>query len=123
RLHQAHAFSTAAALRVPGRTALIVGPALLLVPWALLKRRTPGVVYATWTALAGLLVSSVARGTDGAFRNAFIPAVYFGAVAIGVAAGRLVDDQRRSDVAERRGAIASLLLWASVVIGRGGLGV
>ena len=71
-------------------------PRSLLVPWALVRRRTPGLVYATFIALAGIVAACVSFGTQWAFTNAFMPGVMLPAIAIGVAAGRLLDDTREA---------------------------
>ena len=81
-------------LGTPGRLALILGPALLLVPWALARRRSPGLVYATFIALTGVGAACVSFGTQWAFTNAFMPGVMLPAIAIGVAAGRLLEATR-----------------------------
>ncbi|MCU1278472.1 MAG: hypothetical protein JWM53_2018 [bacterium] len=116
-----HAFFPARAfLGTPGRLALILGPALLLVPWALIRRRTPGLVYATFIALAGLGAACASFGTQWAFTNAFMPGVMLPAIAIGVAAGRLLDDTR--DAPPRlRPAVVYALLAASILTAPGGL--
>src|SRR6185312_14787997 len=88
-------FPERAFLGTPGRLALILGPAILLVPWALARRRSPGLVYATFIALAGV-VACTSFGTQWAFTNAFMPGVMLPAIAIGVAAGRLLDDKQQA---------------------------
>jgi hypothetical protein len=120
-LHRKHDFFPARAfLGTPGRLALILGPAILLVPWALARRRTPGLVYATFIALAGIVAACTSFGTQWAFTNAFMPGVMLPAVAIGVAAGRLLDDTREAPP-RRRPAAVYLLLALSLLTAPGGL--
>ena len=119
-LHRKHDFFPARAfLGTPGRLALILGPAILLVPWALVRRRTPGLVYATFIALAGIGAACVSFGTQWAFTNAFMPGVMLPAIAIGVAAGRLLDDTREAPPRLRSAAVY-LLLALSHPDGAGG---
>ncbi|HEX6837882.1 MAG TPA: hypothetical protein VF334_14990 [Polyangia bacterium] len=120
-LHRKHDFFPARAyLGTPGRLALILGPAILLVPWALVRRRTPGLVYATFIALAGVLAACTSFGTQWAFTNAFMPGVMLPAIAIGVAAGRLVDDTKEAPPRLRSAAVY-LLLALSLLTAPGGL--
>jgi hypothetical protein len=94
-LHQSHAFyARRAFVETPWTLATIVGPALLLVPWALLRRRSPALGYASFLGLVGMIVACVAFGTQWAFINAYIPGVFFPAVALGVAGGLLVSPRR-----------------------------
>src|SRR5205823_1744360 len=73
RLHQQHDFyAVRAFVASPVRLLAMLGPAVLLVPWALARRRSPGLVYATWIALAGAGAACVGFGTQWAFTNAFI---------------------------------------------------
>ncbi|MCA1665044.1 MAG: glycosyltransferase family 39 protein, partial [Myxococcales bacterium] len=120
-LHRKHDFFPARAfLGTPGRLALILGPSLLLVPWALARRRTPGLVYATFIALAGIVAACTSFGTQWAFTNAFMPGVMLPAIAIGVAAGRLLDDTRDTPPRLRPAAVY-LLLALSLLTAPGGL--
>lgn len=120
-LHRKHDFFPARAyLGTPGRLALILGPAILLVPWALVRRRTPGLVYATFIALAGIAAACTSFGTQWAFTNAFMPGVMLPAIAIGVAAGLLVDDSR-AQPPRLRAAAVYLLLALSLLTAPGGL--
>jgi len=120
-LHRKHDFFPARAfLGTPGRLALILGPAILLVPWALARRRTPGLVYATFMALAGIGAACTSFGTQWAFTNAFMPGVMLPAIAIGVAAGRLLDDTREAPPRLRPAAVY-LLLALSLLTAPGGL--
>jgi len=91
KLHQQHDFYAGRAfLGSPVRLALLLGPALLLVPWALVRARTPGLVYASFLGAAGAGAACLGFGTQWAFTNAFIPGIFFPAIAIGAAAGRLI---------------------------------
>lgn len=90
-LHQAHIFhAMRAMIDSPARLALLLGPAMALVPWAIARRPSPGLAYAAVVAAAGIVASCLGAGTQWAWCNAAIPGVFFGAMAIGVAAGRLV---------------------------------
>jgi hypothetical protein len=120
-LHRKHDFFPARAfLGTPGRLALVLGPSILLVPWALARRRTPGLVYATFIALAGIGAACVSFGTQWAFTNAFMPGVMLPAIAIGVAAGRLLDDSKDAPPRLRPAAVY-LLLALSILTSPGGL--
>jgi hypothetical protein len=120
-LHRKHDFFPARAfLGTPGRLALILGPAILLVPWALVRRRTPGLVYATFIAVAGIGAACTSFGTQWAFTNAFMPGVMLPAIAIGVAAGRLLDDSKEAPPRLRPAAVY-LLLALSILTAPGGL--
>jgi hypothetical protein len=120
-LHRKHDFFPARAfLGTPGRLALILGPSILLVPWALARRRSPGLVYATFIGLAGIGATCTSFGTQWAFTNAFMPGVMLPAIAIGVAAGRLLDDTQQAPP-PRRPAAVYLLLALSILTSPGGL--
>ena len=96
-LHRAHAFYAARAFgETPIELIKIVGPALLLIPWALARRRSIALWYATYIASVGFASACLAFGTQWAFTNAYIPGVFFPAVAIAVAAGRLVTVEQQS---------------------------
>ena len=111
-LHQSHEFYTARAfIGTPGRLALLIGPALVVLPWALLRKRSPDLLYAIWLALVGIAVACVGYGTKWAFTNAFIPGVFFPAIAIGASLGVLAS--RRDATTTARGAT---LAWALVAI-------
>ena len=103
KLHQQHDFYAGRAfVGSPVRLVLLLGPAALLVPWALARRRSPGLIYAAWIGATGAGAACLGFGTQWAFTNAFIPGVFFPSVAIGVAAGRLIGG------GERAGLSASL---------------
>jgi hypothetical protein len=117
RLHQEHAFfARRAFVETPLELLWIVGPALLVVPWALWRRRSPALVYAAFLALVGIAVASLAYGTQWAFQNAYIPGVYFPAVAIAVAAGRLSSTAEGAAPPKLRPAVVYALLAASVAL-------
>jgi hypothetical protein len=99
RLHQGHAFFFRRAFIDTPRGLLgLLGPALLVTAWAGLaqalgrqsEHNGPGLLYLLWLGLGGMVTACVAFGTQWAHTNAFIPGVYFPAIAIGAAAGRLV---------------------------------
>jgi hypothetical protein len=100
RLHQSHSFFTRRAfVETPIKLLTLLGPAILLVPWAMLsqtgKRGTAepdtGVRYLAWLGLGGFFTACLAFGTQWAHSNAFIPGLFFPALAIAAAAGRLLD--------------------------------
>ncbi|HEY7955349.1 MAG TPA: hypothetical protein VII38_08650 [Polyangia bacterium] len=129
KLHQHHDFYAGRAfLGSPVRLALLLGPSLLLVPWALARRRSPGLIYASFIGATGMLVACVGFGTQWAFTNAFIPGVFFAAIAIGTAAGRLVTSDPPSRLAARtevtppkRPPVVFVLLAISIALAPGGL--
>ena len=99
RLHQNHAFFTRRAfVETPGILIALLGPALAIALWAGLahalgrptEQKGPGLVYLLWLGLGGMVTSCLGFGTQWAHTNAFIPGVFFPAIAIGAAAGRLV---------------------------------
>ena len=115
-LHQRHQFDAARAfLWTPLRVALLIGPALALVPWALARRRSPAVVYTAAVAGAAVLASCLAAGLDWAYFNTLIPGVFFTALATGVAAAALDDSE------ERTRPWMPWLLAASIAAAPGGL--
>ncbi len=116
-LHRAHAFyATRAFVETPLVLARIVGPALVVVPWALARRRSPGLWYAAFLAAVGIGAACVAFGTQWAFTNAYIPGVYFPSVAIGAAAGRLVTAAPGQALPRLRPAFVYALAAASLVL-------
>lgn len=111
RLHQGHAFYPRRAfLETPLALRAIVGPALLLVPWALWRRRSPVLVYAAFVALAAALASCLAAGTQWAITNAYIPGVYFISFAVALAAGRLVSSNANAVLPRLRPVLVYALL-------------
>jgi hypothetical protein len=110
-LHQRHQFDVARAfLWTPLRIALLTGPALVLIPWALARRRSPALVYTTAVAAAAVVASGLASGLDWAYFNTLIPGVFFTALATGIAA---------SAMGER--PVVTWLLAASIACAPGGL--
>jgi hypothetical protein len=93
KLHQSHEFYPARAwLGTPFWLLALLGPSLLVIPWAIARKRSPGLLWATWFALVGVGVACVGFGTQWAHINALVPGIFFPAIAIGVAAGRLSAD-------------------------------
>jgi hypothetical protein len=88
------------------------------VPWALARERTPGLVYASFVAAAGAGSACLGYGTQWAFMNAFIPGVFFPAIAIGAAAGKLITTR---ELPRNRPQVVFALLAISIVCGAGGL--
>jgi hypothetical protein len=114
RVHHSHPFSASAASFVPGRLAMLFLPALPLAAWALARDRSPELRYAAWLACVGVCVSALAKGTWGAYTNALLPGVYFGALFIGVAASRLI-----ATGDDRQAAIAWALVAATITTAPG----
>jgi hypothetical protein len=119
KLHQSHEFYWARAFAgTPGWLIALVGPGLLLIPWALLRRASPGLWYAAWFAGVGAAVACVGFGTQWAHVNAFIPGVFFPSVAMGTAAGRLC----APDLApKRRAAVVWAMLALTLLVAPGGV--
>lgn len=101
QLHQSHAFFTRRAwVETPAMLLRLTGAGLLLVPWALLsqglgrspgqRQRGPGLLFLGWLGLTGLFAACLAFGTQWAHTNALIPGLFFPAIAMGAAAGRLL---------------------------------
>ncbi|HEY2941005.1 MAG TPA: hypothetical protein VGN09_01095 [Vicinamibacteria bacterium] len=112
-LHRRHPFDVVAtALVTPARLGLLLGPGLVLLGGALVRARTPGLLYATGMGLTGLVASALGAGTEWSYHNALIPGVYFGALAVGTAAATMET---------RRAARATLLLAAAIACAPGGL--
>ena len=90
KLHQQHDFhSVRAFVGTPMRLMLLLGPALLLLPFGLWKARTKGVYFALYMAVVGIAVACVGFGTQWAWHNAFIPGIFFPAMAMATMVGRL----------------------------------
>jgi len=81
------------------------------VPWALARRRSPELLYAAVLAGLGVLASCLGYGTQWAFTNAFIPGVFFVAIAIAASAGRLVT----SAPTEHRPRLRPVVVWSLLV--------
>ncbi|HWE30997.1 MAG TPA: hypothetical protein VHB97_23480 [Polyangia bacterium] len=123
-LHRKHGFfAVRAFIGTPGRLLLLIGPGLLLVPWAIWRRRSPGLLYATFIALGGIGAAGLSFGTQWAYINAFIPGIVLPAIAIGVAAGRLVDARPLKDgpPPRLRSAVVWILLGLTILAAPGGL--
>ena len=119
RVHHSHPFSLSAASFVPGRLALLMLPALPLTTWALVRARADlDLRYAAWLAAVGVAVSSLAKGTWGAYTNALLPGVYFGALFIAVAASRLVDERHARQTTWAWALVAATILTAPGLIVR-----
>jgi glycosyl transferase family 87 len=117
-LHQRHGFDLRAALLVtPLRWALLLGPGLGLLPWAVSRARSAGLAYASALAAAGLGASMLGAGTQWAYHNALIPAVFFGGLAIAVAAAQLA----AATPSPRREWLVPAALALSVLCAGGGL--
>lgn len=146
RLHQSHPFhSHRAYIETPRVLLGLLGAGAVLVPWAVLSfglRRaadagrpeldalssdsqpipqqvTPsanGLLFLSWLAIGGLLTSMIGFGTQWAHVNAYIPGIFFPALAMAVAAGRLLhrsDEPRAQTQSSRRGrALRQTLVWA-----------
>jgi hypothetical protein len=120
QLHQSHGFFAARAfLGTPTFLILILGPSLLLIPWAIARRRTPGVLYSAYFALVGIVVACVGFGTQWAHINAFVPGVYFPAIAIGAAGGRLIAVEKNLATPRLRPAAIFAILAISIVLAPG----
>lgn len=119
KLHQQHDFYAGRALLgTPLRLALLYGPAALLVPWALSRERSPGLVYATFIACAGVGAACLGFGTQWAFTNAFIPGIFYPSIAIGAAAGKLITSRATPRL---RPTVVWALLALTLLAAPGGL--
>lgn len=116
-MHQGHGFFAKRAwVEGPIALAAIVGPALLLIPWAALRRRSPAMMYAAFLALVGAGTACLAAGTEWAITNAYIPGVFFPAMAMGLAAGRLLGGTAANPVPRLRPPVVYALLFATLVV-------
>lgn len=115
RVHQSHAFHGLEVLRVPGRLAILLLPAVPLVAWALWRRRSPALLWTTWMAATAIVVSGIGKATAGGYINAFIPGIYFSSLLVGLAAARLVGDGD-GDGDARRATVAWALVAATVAL-------
>lgn len=114
RLHQSHAFFTRRAfIETPGQLATLLGPGLLLVPWSLASGggRAPGLLFCAFLGACGFFSACLSFGTQWAHVNAYIPGVFFPALAMAAAAGHLLSVRGRPG---RRAAVW-LLLCASIL--------
>jgi hypothetical protein len=108
----------------PLRVALLLGPALALVPVALLSSRgreilphrggSDGALLATLAIFAAAMVATIrGAGPPWGYFNAFIPALFFGGILLAVAASRLPYGRAASS--------AAAMLALSVAAAPGGL--
>lgn len=113
RLHQSHPFyAQRAFVETPKTLIFIIGPSLLLCLWAGLsqafgrlgERDSRGLWVMLWLGLCGMATSCLGFGTQWAHVNAYIPGVFFPALAIGVAAGRLLSRPSTSRPGSEAGA-------------------
>jgi hypothetical protein len=120
KLHRMHDFYPLRAfVGAPVRLVLLLGPAILLVPWALVRRRSPELLFATVLALVGMLASCLGYGTQWAFTNAFIPGIVYPAIAIASAAGRLAIAGPHEHVPRLRAPVVALLALAGLGLSTG----
>jgi hypothetical protein len=100
-VHHSHAFDAAAPWHAPGRTLAMLAPSLPLVAWALWRDRSPPLRWTAWLAATGIVVAGIGKATTGGYINAFIPAVYFSSLLIGMALATVArdDDARRTTLA------------------------
>jgi hypothetical protein len=119
-LHRQHDFYPLRAfVGAPVRLLLMLGPAVALVPWALLRRRSPELLFAVVLAALGLVAACLGYGTQWAFTNAFIPGIFFPAIAIATAAGRLIVAERTEHVPHKRPAVVYALLLPALLLATG----
>jgi hypothetical protein len=122
RLHQQHDFYPLRAfVGSPVRLVLLLGPALVLLPWALVRRRSPELIFAVVLAALGAAAACVGFGTQWAFTNAFIPGVFFPAIAIAAAAGRLTVAPPTERIPRLRSAVVYALILPSLYLSTGAL--
>jgi hypothetical protein len=119
-LHRQHDFYALRAwVGSPVRLLFMLGPAVALLPWALARRRTPELSYAIALAVFGVLASCLGYGTQWAFTNAFIPGVFFVAIAIAASAGRLITVERTEHLPRLRPLVVWLLCIPTLVLSTG----
>ncbi|MEO6954208.1 MAG: hypothetical protein ABI321_20560 [Polyangia bacterium] len=120
KLHQGHDFyALRAFVGSPLRLVLMLGPALLLVPWALWRRRSPELIFSIALGALGVATACVGFGTQWAFTNAFIPGIFFPAIAIATAAGRLTMEREAARPPRLRPWVVLLLVIGSLVTSTG----
>ena len=110
RMKQSQGVDLRTLVSAPGRVAVLVLPGLLAVGWALLvdRPRPPTLGYVALVAAVAVVISALGRATPAGFVNAYIPGVYFVALATGIAVTRLV--------ARERATAAHWLLTATVIL-------
>jgi len=114
-LHQRHDFDPWLGLGLaPLRVVLLLGPAVALVPIALVRTRFDGPLLAVLGVFAAAMVATMrGAGPPWGYANAFIPAMFFGGVLLALAAARV----REGHAA----VLAPALLALSVAVAPGGL--
>jgi hypothetical protein len=126
-LHQSHGFSARLAyVETPARIARYAAPSLIALGLAALGlslggklRRTDAIIAAT--AVGGFAASCIGFGTQWAFENAFIPAVYFPAFAAATFGARLAAhavEEAKLGAAAFAGLVALGLGLQGVKVGR-----
>lgn len=117
QMHQGHTFFAKRAwVEGPMALAAIDGPALLLVVWGLLRRRSAAMGYAAFLALVGVGTACLAAGTEWAITNAYIPGVFFPSLAMGMAGGRLCGGTAADPLPRLRPVVVYGLLLASLLV-------
>jgi hypothetical protein len=114
-LHQRHDFDAWLGFGLaPLRVVLLLGPALVLVPLALVRTRFDGPLLAVLGIFAAAMVATIrGAGPPWGYANAFIPALFFGGVLLALAAARLSGGHADT--------LAPVLLALSVATAPGGL--
>ena len=120
KLHRMHDFYPLRAfVGAPVRLFFMLGPAIAIVPWALFRRRSPELLFASLLALVGVAASCLGYGTQWAFTNAFIPGVFFVAIAIATAAGRLTIAAPTEHIPRLRPIVVYALIVPTLVLSTG----
>jgi len=114
-LHQRHDFDNWLGFGLaPLRVVLLLGPALVLVPLALVRTRRDGPLLAVLGIFAAAMVATIrGAGPPWGYANAFIPALFFGGILLAMAAARMRDGSAA--------VVAPVLLALSVAGAPGGL--
>jgi hypothetical protein len=121
-LHQRHDFYRVRAfVGTPLRLLLLLGPGVLCVPWALVRRPSPDLQFISFVAAVGIGAACLGFGTQWAFTNAFLPGIWFPSVAMGAAAGRLITSDERTPPPPLRPSAVYLALALSLACAPGGL--
>ncbi len=128
-LHQSHGFFARRAwIDTPLTLLRLIGLGGLLLPWALLAQiygrssaPASGLFFLIWLAVGGFFTACLGFGTQWAHINAFIPGLFFAALAIATAAGRLLGRSataRAQTATQRQGrALRQGLVWALLALG------
>jgi hypothetical protein len=114
-LHQRHDFDNWLGFGLaPLRVVLLLGPALVLVPRALVRKWLDGPLLAVLGVFAAAMVATIrGAGPPWGYANAFIPALFFGGILLAMAAARMRDG--------KAAIVAPALLTLSVAVAPGGL--